>query len=876
MSKTNELLTQIYTTKLRLKSALGTSSDDICSYPTLIYNFFVNIWNNNYPTGYDNGYNEAYQVIAGTAPTQEHTVIERRTLKEYTSNIPTVVDDRDRAFILNIESIMIQVKESRLEMKDELFTTSDDFTIYPDLLNYLILHADVFERMGYDDGWAEACENLSTNRPSSPTISFSDNTITLSGSGTIMYSLNGDEYSTYSTPIDIDEDTYIIAYSVVNDIPSESVSSWCKYEDDTPIPAPLSPNIYFSNNTITISSTEVGGIIKYSFDGENYSTYNSPISITEDKTVYAYVVKDGVSSDVASRFCEYNSSGGGQGGGGSEEDNVPAPTIIFSNNTITIYNNAGGGKTYYYFTPSTISEYTSSISISSSVTVYAYTIKNNVMSNTVSQYCEYNAQGGGGGTVTVASPSIGFSNNTITITNNEAGASVYYSFDGVTYSAYTVPISISSTVTVYAYASKNGVNSSVVNRNCTYDGPIYVPSAPVIIFSDNIITITTDESGAVIKYSYDGVNYSTYTSPIVISEVTHVYAKVTKNGVDSSVVDRICDPEHEYDNDYLTIRMLENGNIAWVNKIDSQFEAEDIEYSKNNGTWHTLHANTVGISVERGDVIRFKYYNSSSWSVSGKFSISSLFDVEGNVLSLVNGDTGTRTRINCIQLFRGTSVHSAQNLILPAPQNNAMCYLQMFMNCTSLIDTPTLHDTVTPRCYENMFYGCTSLTTAPALPATSLATNCYTRMFRDCTSLTTAPALPATVLGSGCYYAMFWGCTSLVNAPSILPAITLMSNCYDSMFYGCTSLTTAPEIPETNPLNSHTECLIDMFGGCTRLNYVKCLIKPAERDYNQFAHWLTNVAVTGTFVKHPDAVWSAGPYGYSGIPSGWTVQDAVV
>lgn len=37
--------------------------------------------------------------------------------------------------------------------------------------------------------------------------------------------------------------------------------------------------------------------------------------------------------------------------------------------------------------------------------------------------------------------------------------------------------------------------------------------------------------------------------------------------------------------------------------------------------------------------------------------------------------------------------------------------------------------------------------------------------------------------------------------------------------------------------------------------------------------WLAGVSATGTFVKHPDATW---PSGASGIPTGWTVENAVI
>ena len=55
----------------------------------------------------------------------------------------------------------------------------------------------------------------------------------------------------------------------------------------------------------------------------------------------------------------------------------------------------------------------------------------------------------------------------ITITNNEAGADLYYSTDGLAWNAYNGPITITETTTVYAKATLNGVDSHVVSAKYT-------------------------------------------------------------------------------------------------------------------------------------------------------------------------------------------------------------------------------------------------------------------------------------------------------------------------------------------------------------------------------------------------------------------------
>ena len=343
------------------------------------------------------------------------------------------------------------------------------------------------------------------------------------------------------------------------------------------------------------------------------------------------------------------------------------------------------------------------------------------------------------------------------------------------------------------------------------------------------------------------------------------------------------------------------------------------------------------INVVEGDKIQFRG-NNATYAINNYFSLpnssfsnsTASFEIEGNIMSLIYGDDfKNNSTISSACTFAGlfqkcAKLVSAEHLILPSTTLTNKCYNSMFNNCTSLTTVPsnllpatTLTDncyssmfynctslTVAPElpattlakhCYDsmflyckslttapkelpattladsccyNMFYGCSSLTTAPALPATTLADRCYSQMFYLCTSLTTAPELPATTLAQMCYEGMFNGCTSLTTAPSILPATKLKDSCYQNMFNGCTSLTTAPVLPATTLTNA---CYIRMFQGCAKLNYIKCLATDISAS-NCTGDWVNNVASRGTFVKAPSM--TSWPTGKSGIPTGWTVQNA--
>ena len=279
-----------------------------------------------------------------------------------------------------------------------------------------------------------------------------------------------------------------------------------------------------------------------------------------------------------------------------------------------------------------------------------------------------------------------------------------------------------------------------------------------------------------------------------------------------------------YENQYFTIVPRGNGNIK-LSGASSSFK-----YTYDSGaTWNDATSAT-SISMTNGQKIMFKGTLREGrpvlkWGI-GIFSASTSFDAEGNTMSLLYSDNyaNKKTLIDestLDKLFSGSSIVSAENMILPA--------------------TAT-----TPGCYSWMFERCRGLTKAPALPATVITNNCYKNMFYNCTSLITAPELPATTLETDvehegcCYCGMFMGCTSLTQSP-ILPAKVLSWGCYPEMFKGCTSLSKITCYAETN------------------------------LDVPSTVHeWAKNVSQTGTFYKKAGASW---PSGDSGIPTGWTVVE---
>ena len=379
-------------------------------------------------------------------------------------------------------------------------------------------------------------------------------------------------------------------------------------------------------------------------------------------------------------------------------------------------------------------------------------------------------------------------------------------------------------------------------------------------------------------------------------------------------------PEPVVYDPYVTFTAEEDNSSIGLNKLSTN---QTLEYSTDTTTWNTFDT-TTNIPLNNGDKVYVRGVLSADNTSSNytQFKMSGKIATSGNCNAIWNyQDLNTPLKEYCgFKMFSGcTSLTTAPEL--PTTTLAPYCYNIMFGGCTSLVQTPELPATnLNSGCYQSMFYGCTSLTTAPELPATTLASSCYSIMFSGCTSLTTAPELPATTLASncyqsmfykcslittpdlpattladycyshmfqsctslttapelratmlaeGCYQAMFAGCTSLTTAPE-LPATTLAKECYSGMFGDCTSLTTAPELPATTLVY---RCYRTIFSGCTSLNHITCLATNISAS-GCTNRWVDGVSSTGTFIKHPSMNdWTTG---YNGIPSGWTVADAVI
>lgn len=436
------------------------------------------------------------------------------------------------------------------------------------------------------------------------------------------------------------------------------------------------------------------------------------------------------------------------------DEGIKSPAVSFNGYIITLYCSMQGVTIYYRLNETgSYAIYSQPIEISSDTVVEAYSTLSGETSPTIKETCTYD-----GG---VEEPVIYCDGEYITISCETGGASIKYKLTGMSdYLPYEEAVEISADTTCYAYSELDARQSDVVSAECIYDASL---KAPEIACDGVEVIITCKSRGAEIYYKLNGEgSFSGYTAPFEISADTLVQAYSELSGETSSIVSENCiyNPTHDYSKDYLTFKVLSGGTIGWKSVGSGQSKA--IQYSLNNGTWNTLVADSsvATVAVSTGDVVRFKGTNTSyakdKSNYSGFEGGSAMFNVEGNIMSLVYGDefdgqialTGT---YNFCSLFKLAKCVSAENLVLPS-------------------------SSLTDYCYRAMFSKCTDLVTAPKLPAATLSKGCYWYMFEEC-AITTAPDLEAETLVAECYGYMFINCRSLNYIKAMALSGFTTSNC---------------------------------------------------------------------------------------------------
>ena len=263
---------------------------------------------------------------------------------------------------------------------------------------------------------------------------------------------------------------------------------------------------------VTITNNEDGATLYYSVDGLSWTEYTEPITLTETTTVYAKATKDGVDSQVVSEtytkvdpipegvvvFVPATDKGNGSTTRGEWTIVKDGVTIVCSDGTVydenyriyqgstLTFSTTEGNITKIEFTGGDNSRPISNLSANlgtlttegsngtweGTAPEIVFTASAQARATEIRVYVD-----GEEPVITVVAPTLPASQNfedtfTVTITNNDADATVYYSTDGEVWTVYTEPFTLTETTTVYAKAVKSEVESEVVSATYTKVEPV--------------------------------------------------------------------------------------------------------------------------------------------------------------------------------------------------------------------------------------------------------------------------------------------------------------------------------------------------------------------------------------------------------------------
>ena len=313
----------------------------------------------------------------------------------------------------------------------------------------------------------------------------------------------------------------------------------------TPVLSPAA-GTYTSAQTVTITDSTGGSTIYFTTNGSTPSTsstkYTSAITVSATETLKAIGTAPGdMNSSVA-----------------TSAYTLQAPTPTFSpaagtyngSQTVTI-SDSNSGATIYYTTngttpATTSSRYTSAITVNATETLEAIAVVTGYTNSSV---------GSAAYTFVVPTPTFSpaagtySSSQTVTISDSNSGASIYYTTNGTTPStsstAYSNPISVSASQTVKALAVNSGYTNSAVGTaayTINYPAaatPTFNPAAGTYNTSQTV-TISDATTGAIIYYTTNGTTPSTsstqYTGAIIVGSTETLEAIATATGHSQSAV----------------------------------------------------------------------------------------------------------------------------------------------------------------------------------------------------------------------------------------------------------------------------------------------------------------------------------------------------
>jgi hypothetical protein len=426
---------------------------------------------------------------------------------------------------------------------------------------------------GYNDSPVVSANYVIQNSVAIPTFSpgagtyNSAQSVTISdatANATIYYTTDGTVPTTsstkYTSPITVSSTEKLEAIAVATGNANSTVAS-AAYTIN-PVTSVATPTFspaagtYTAVQLVTISDATLGAAIYYTTDGSTPTTSSNPytghVTVLATETLEAIAVVTGAPvSPVASAAYTINLL-----------PTVATPTFspaagTYSGPQSVTISDATADATIYYTTDGTTptpssTTYTGPILVSSTETLktIAVAIGEN---NSLVGFAAYDINP----IISVATPTFTpgagayTSAQSVVISDATAGATIYYTTNGsmptTSSTAYTGPITVSSTETLEAIAvAKGDSNSAVASAAYTITPAMPVVSTPTFspaagtYTSAQFVTISDATSGATIYYTINGStptsSSTAYTGPITVSSTETLEAIAVATGDSNSAV----------------------------------------------------------------------------------------------------------------------------------------------------------------------------------------------------------------------------------------------------------------------------------------------------------------------------------------------------
>ncbi len=275
-----------------------------------------------------------------------------------------------------------------------------------------------------------------------------------------------------------------------------------------PVFTPADGAMFTDEQEISLSCSTGDATIYYSTDGLVWNVYTEPFTITETTTVYAKATLGEVESNVVTATYTKSEAPAGeaivfkssedQGNGSTTRAewtvvkdgitlNCSDGTVytdnyrIYSGATLTISSTVGNITMIEFVNTdssrpiSNLTAQAGTLTINGAAGTWvgeaasvAFTASAQTRASEIHVYVD----GSSTPIITVAAPTLPEAQTfeeslTVAITNNEDGATLYYSTDGLVWNVYTEALTLTETTTVYAKATKDGIDSQIVSATYT-------------------------------------------------------------------------------------------------------------------------------------------------------------------------------------------------------------------------------------------------------------------------------------------------------------------------------------------------------------------------------------------------------------------------